>query len=148
VVSYLIVRGQYERALDAYHRALGSREIGDYFKVYMSLWVLAEARRQGVPGDPLARDYLAQRDGPLWYDDLARFATGRIDQSALRKRATTRARRAELLYYTAVLDARTRDRGRARELLEGVVRTGLVLFFEYDMARHWLRNGLGPSRPR
>jgi tetratricopeptide (TPR) repeat protein len=147
VVSFLIVRDEYERALDAYHRALGSREIGDYFKVYMSLWVLAEARRQGVAIDPLATDFLADRDGPLWYDDLARYAAGRIQIDALRRRATTRARRAELLYYTAVLPADVRKHAaRARELLEGVVRTDMVLFFEYDMAKHWLRNGFEPVR--
>ena len=52
IVSFLIVRGQYDDALDAYHRALGATEIGDYFKVYMSLWVLAEGRRSGRSDDP------------------------------------------------------------------------------------------------
>src|SRR5690606_13943305 len=144
VVAFLIVRGEYERALDAYHRALGSRAIDDYFKVYMSLWVLAEARRQGRPVDPVAREFLAGRDGPLWYDDLARFAGGRLALDALESRATTRGRRAELLYYSAVLggDLR-RDPARARRLLQGVVATGMVLFFEYEMAQHWLANGFG-----
>ncbi|HKE14029.1 MAG TPA: hypothetical protein VKB80_04115 [Kofleriaceae bacterium] len=148
VVSFLIVRDQYDHALDAYHRALGSRSIGDYFKVYMSLWVLAEARRRGVAPDPVARDFVAERDGSLWYDDLARFASGRLALAALERRATTRARRAELLYYTAVLDRDARVHpDRARKLLEGVVGTDMVLFFEYDMARHWLENGFDGARP-
>jgi hypothetical protein len=141
-VAFLIVRNQYERALDAYHRALGSPEIGAYFKVYISLWVLAEARRQGLPPDPLARDFLASRDGTLWYDDLARYATGRMTLEALRARATTRSRRAELLYYQAVLGTDRRHPDQSRRLLQGVVATEMVLFFEYDMARHWLRQGL------
>ena len=61
VVAFLIVRNEYDRAVDAYHRALGSRSIGDYFKVYMSLWVLAEARRQGRASDPIARRKKAER---------------------------------------------------------------------------------------
>ncbi|HWM85361.1 MAG TPA: hypothetical protein VNO33_05970, partial [Kofleriaceae bacterium] len=147
LVAFLIVRDEYERALDAYHRALGSREIGDYFKVYMSLWVVAEARRQSRAPDPVARDFLAERDGPLWFDDLARYAAGRIRLPALQRRATTRARRAELLYYTAVLQRDIRRHPeRARQLLEGVVATDMVLFFEYDMAKHWLRNGFGSTR--
>ena len=147
VVAFLIVRNEYERAVDAYHRALGSRSIGDYFKVYMSLWVLAEARRQGRAVDPIARDFLAGRQGRLWYDDLARFAGGRIDLPKLQARATTRGRRAELLYYSAVLGGDVRaDPGRARRLLEKVVSTDMVLFFEYDMAKHWLRNGFGAKR--
>jgi hypothetical protein len=32
---------------------------------------------------------------------------------------------------------------RARRLLEEVVSTDMVMFFEYDMAKHWLRNGFG-----
>lgn len=144
VVAFLIVRNEYDRAVDAYHRALGSHSIGDYFKVYMSLWVMAEARRQGRAVDPIARDFLAGRNGRLWYDDLARFAGGRIDLPRLQSRATTRGRRAELLYYSAVLggDIRT-DPSRARRLLEKVVSSDMVLFFEYDMAKHWLRNGFG-----
>ena len=96
------------------------------------------------------RDYLAERDGPLWYDDLARYADRTHRPAAtLRRRATTRARRAELLYYTAVLEATPRDPAAPRaQLLEGVVATDMVLFFEYDMAKHWLRNGFGPPRPR
>jgi tetratricopeptide (TPR) repeat protein len=148
VVAFLIVRNQYDRAVDAYHRALGSHSIGDYFKVYMSLWVMAEARRQGRTVDPIARDFLAGRDGRLWYDDLARFAGGRIDLPKLRARATTRGRRAELLYYSAVLGGDVKsDPSRARRLLEEVVSTDMVMFFEYDMAKHWLRNGFG-GRPR
>ncbi len=147
VVAFLIVRGHYDRALDAYHRALGNAELGDTSKVYMSLWVLAEAQRLQRNTDPLARDYVAGRDGTLWYDDLARFAAGRIDAGALERRATTRARRAELLYYSAVLgDELRRHPGRARRLLEGVVETGMVHFFEYEMAKHWLKSGLGGRR--
>ena len=147
VVAFLIVRNEYERAVDAYHRALGSHSIGDYFKVYMSLWVMAEARRQGRAVDPIARDFLAGRNGRLWYDDLARFAGGRLALPALQSRATTRGRRAELLYYSAVLGGDVRsDPSRARRLLEKVVSSDMVLFFEYDMAKHWLRNGFGPKR--
>ncbi len=139
VVSFLIIRGDYERALDTYHRALGNYVISDYSKVYMSLWMLAEAQRRGIPADPLAEDYLRTREGPLWHHDLARFATGRISHDALEQRAHTRGRRAELRYYAAVLgDAPASE---MRQLLEGVIATDMVLFFEYDMARYWLSEG-------
>jgi tetratricopeptide (TPR) repeat protein len=140
VVSFLVVRDRYDEALDAYHRALGSSEVSDYFKVYMSLWVVAEARRAGHEIDPFARDYLADRDGRLWHDELARFATGRVRLAGLEKRATTRGRRAELLYYRAVL-AETRSPARTRSLLEDVIDSQMVMFFEYEMAKHWLEAG-------
>jgi tetratricopeptide (TPR) repeat protein len=149
VVAFLIVHGHYDRALDAYHRALGNADLGDTSKVYMSLWVIAEAQRQRRTSDPIAREFLAGRDGSLWYDDLARFAAGRIGAGALEARATTRARRAELLYYSAVLgDELYRHPGHARRLLEGVVESGMVHFFEYDMAKHWLKSDLRLAAPR
>ncbi|MCG8424217.1 MAG: tetratricopeptide repeat protein [Proteobacteria bacterium] len=146
VVSFLIVRGEYSRALDAYHRALGSHEIADYTKVYMSLWVLAEAQRTGQRSDPLAHDYLASRDGRLWYHELARFATGQTDLDELRKRATTRGRRAEFLYYSAVLDSDNKKPATIRKLLRGVLATDMVLFYEYEMAKYWLAEGFSPRR--
>lgn len=146
IVSFLIVRGEYQSALDAYHRALGVTGFGDYFKVYMSLWVVAEARRKKVAPDPIAVAFLAKRDGPLWHHALAQYAGGRLELPALEARATTRGRQAELLYYTAVLGQDVgKDSSRAIELLRGVVGTDMVLFFEYDMAKHWLRNGLDRS---
>jgi tetratricopeptide (TPR) repeat protein len=145
VVAFLIVRDEYGRALDAYHRALGSHEIDDYFKVFMSLWVLAEARRAGLREDPHAVAYLESRSGRLWYDDLARFATGRVALDRLRARATTRGRRAELLYYAAVLSDAARDPKQVRRLMREVIATDMVLFFEYDMAKHWLVEGFEPA---
>jgi tetratricopeptide (TPR) repeat protein len=144
VVAFLIVRGEYDRALDAYHRALGSHDIGEYFKVYMSLWVVAEARRSGRSEDPLALGYLAQRDGRLWYDQQARFASGRGGADALVSRANTRGRRAEMLYYTGVLGADARKR---RGLLRDVLETDMILFFEYDMAKYWLEQESVTSKP-
>jgi tetratricopeptide (TPR) repeat protein len=140
VVSFLITRGDYQRALDTYHRALGNHDMSDYAKVYMSLWMLAEARRRGQQPDPLAYGFLRRREGTLWYDDLARYATGRVGLSALEGRASTRGRRAELWYYEAVLGEAGSERA-VRELLERVLATEMVLFFEYDMAKYWLGEG-------
>ncbi len=144
VVSFLVVRGEYDSALDAFHRALGNREISEYFKVYMSLWMIGEARQSGRTEDRLALAYLHARDGRLWYDQLARFASGRANAQALQARATTRARRAELLYYSAVLGD---DPFKMRSLLERVVESGMILFFEYDMAKLWLEKKSAMSKP-
>jgi tetratricopeptide (TPR) repeat protein len=146
IVSFLVVRDRYDDALDAFHRALGSSEISDYFKIYMSLWILAESRRAGREIDPFVRDFLASRDGHLWQDQLARFATGRATADALDKRADTRGRRAELLYYKAILSAQ--KPARIKVLLDGVVDSDMVMFFEYEMAKHWLSRGFAAKRGR
>jgi tetratricopeptide (TPR) repeat protein len=138
VVAFFIVNDDYPRALDAFHRAVIADRIGDYYKVYMSLWVVAEARRREVDPDPLAVEFLAKRDGALWHDDMARLATGRVQVAELEPRATNRARRAELEYYTAMLGLGGDARADIRALLEEVISAEAVLYPEYDMARHWL----------
>jgi hypothetical protein len=111
----------------------------------MSLWILSEAKRGSIEPDHLATRYLARRDGALWYDDLARFASGRARAEDLQRRANTPARRAELLYYLATL-ADDIDPRCARELLTGVIETRMILFFEYDMARAWIKRGTAGRR--
>jgi len=150
VVAFLTVRGQYEAAADAYHRALGASSVGDYFKVYMSLWLVAEGRRAGREDDPIAIDYLASRRGPLWHDQLARLAVGDADIAELTERARTRGERAELTFYDAVLNVAPEDPKAAIDQLGKVVETNMVLFFEYDMARYILDNRLleQPARAR
>lgn len=138
IISYLILRDELDRARDVFYDALGSDRVSEYHKVYLCLWILAEDRRAGRPDDRLATEYLAGRDGPLWYDDVARLATGRATVEDLGARATTRARRAELRYYGAVLGPPGRPAGEVRRLLQDVVATDMVLFFEYDMARRAL----------
>ncbi len=142
VVSFLLFHDQPAPALDAYHRALGSFQIEPFFKVYMSLWILVEARRRGETPDPLAVAYLRGRKGRLWYDQLAGYALGTRALAPLERCANTRARKAALSYYRAVLGDASRDPKRAHELLEQVVATDMVLFFEYDMAKQWLEQGL------
>ena len=146
IVSFLVVRDRYDDALDAYHRALGAAEVSEYFKVYMSLWILAESRRAGLAVDPFVRDYLASRKGELWQHQLARFASGQLELGPLAKRATTRARRAELLYYNAVLGAPSASIKERESLLRDVVATEMIMFFEYEMAKHWLRRGFAAPR--
>lgn len=138
IISYLILRDELDRARDVFYDALGSDRVSEYHKVYLCLWILAEDRRAGRPDDRLAGEYLAGRDGPLWYDDVARLATGRATIDSLGARATTRARRAELRYYGAVLGPPGRPADEIKKLLEDVVDTDMVLFFEYDMARRHL----------
>ncbi len=135
-VAFLLLHERYDQARDNFYQALASDRIGDYFKVYMALWIVAEGRRLGHPDDDQARAYLDARNGPLWYDDVARLATARVTPAELVGRAHTRARRAELTYYTAVLQPPSPDE--ARRLLEDVLASDLVLFFEYDMAKHQL----------
>lgn len=139
-VAFLILAGRYRDALDALHGCLASPTISEYHKVYMSLWIVGEARRLGEPRDPLADDYLANRRGDVWYEQLAQLAAGKLTYADVRARARTGPHRAELAFYGAVLGlgpAAATPAGR-HALLEQVVAAKLVLDAEYDLARFYL----------
>jgi hypothetical protein len=97
------------------------------------LQLVAESKGAGRPPDPLALEFLRTRNGGLWPDDLARFATGRADLVTVEQRATTRARKAELAYYSAMLGGL--DAAAKRQAFARVIASDLVTYFEYDMAK-------------
>src|SRR5262249_30815330 len=53
-VAFLLEVDQYRGAVDVFYRGLGDPEGSELFKVYSSLWILAEAKRLGEPRDRLA----------------------------------------------------------------------------------------------
>jgi tetratricopeptide (TPR) repeat protein len=147
VIAFLVPRGELDEALDAYHRALGRNEVSEYLKVYCSLWIVDLARRAKQPVDPLAAAFLQSTDGGKWYNDLARWATGRETPEALEARADTPAKKAESTFYRAMLAASDGKLDEARKLWKQVVDTDMMAFFEYDMAQLYLKLGEAPTRP-
>jgi tetratricopeptide (TPR) repeat protein len=138
--AFLLKVGSYAEALDIVHRALSQTDVNELYKVYMCLWVLGEARRRGEPRDRQAVEYLSSRQGDLWYELLAKAATGRADLATLRAAAITGPRQAELAFYSVVLglDPEASTAAGARKLLEQVVEARLVMDAEYDLARQYL----------
>lgn len=138
--AFLISVGSYADALDIVHRALGQSEVTDYYKVYMCLWVAAEARRLGETRDRQANEFLASRQGNLWYELLAQAATDRVDLAKLRAAAVTGPRQAELAFYSVALglDPAAANPEAAKKLLQQVVDARLVMDAEYDLARQYL----------
>src|SRR6185436_1924277 len=145
VIAFLVPRGELEEALDAYHRALGRSEVIDYLKVYCSLWIIDLAHRAGQPEDPLAMAYLQSTDGAKWYDDLARWATGRQSEQAMLSRADAPARKAESSFYRAMRALSEGKKDEAKRLWQEVVGTDMMAFFEYDMAAYYLKHGGAPA---
>lgn len=139
-VAFLLQVGSYAEAVDIVHRALSQAEVTDFYKVYMCLWVVAEARRRGEARDHQIGEYLASRQGDLWYELLAKGATGRTDLGTLRAAANTGPRQAELLFYSVTLglDPQAAAPEHARQLLQQVVDARLVMDAEYDLARRYL----------
>jgi tetratricopeptide (TPR) repeat protein len=141
VIAFLIARGHYAEALDAYHRALGRQEVSEYFKVYTSLWIIDAARIRGLRADPLAVEFLGAQKGTRWFHELARFTVGEITYEELLGKADTRGKRAEAYFYAAMHRYATGDRKGAETLLQYVLSTDMLGFFEYDMALYFLKHG-------
>lgn len=138
--AFLLQVGSYAEALDIVHRALTQTDVSEYYKVYMCLWVVADARRRGVERDRQASEFLASRQGDLWYELLAKAATRRADLAQLRAAATTGPRKAELAFYSVALglDPEAATPTGAKKLLAEVVSAQLVMDAEYDLARQYL----------
>jgi tetratricopeptide (TPR) repeat protein len=147
VIAFLIPRGELDEALDAYHRALGRNEVTEYLKVYCSLWIVDLAERAHQPVDPLASSYLQSMDGNRWYDDLARWATGRETEQVLLSRVDTPGKRAESAFYRGLRAAGQGKLDDARKLWRETVGTDMMAFFEFDMAQMFLKTGDAPARP-
>lgn len=146
-IAFLVARGELEEALDAYHRALGRAEVTEYLKVYCSLWIIDLARRAGQPEDPLAAAFLKSTDGTKWYDDLARWATGRQSEKALLEKADSPGKRAEASFYLAMRASAEGKAAEAQALWREVLRSDMLAFFEYDMASLFLKLGAAPTTP-
>jgi tetratricopeptide (TPR) repeat protein len=147
-VAFLVTRGRYADALDAYHRALGRDQVTEYIKVYTSLWMVDAAQIRGVEADRFALDYLAQVEkGGRWFHQLARFKLGKMSFDELLAKADTRGKRAEAYFYEAMNRYAKGDKRGAERLLGDVVSTQMLGFFEYDMANFYLAHG-PPNRPR
>jgi tetratricopeptide (TPR) repeat protein len=148
VIAFLFPRGEYEAALDAYHRALARTGVTEYFKIYCSLWIAGAARQLGRDPDPLAMEFLGSRVGTRWYHDLARFAGGKLSWDELFAKANTRGKRAEAFFYQGMNRYAANDRAGGDRLMRLVIATDMLGFFEYDMAAYFLAEAHKKPAPK
>ena len=141
-LSFLAPRGEREAVLNVYHRSLSSEGVTEYLKVYFSMWMIDLDRRAGLPEDPVARSFLDGVDGVKWYQELARWASGRESDKELEAHADTPAKRAESAFYRAMRFAEKGATSDARGLWQRVLDTRMMAFFEFDMASFYLRHGI------
>jgi len=144
VIALLATHGHLPEALDAYHRALGRREVSEYLKSYCSFWIIGLARRANLPPDPLAMSHLARLRGAVWYTELARLIRGQATFDELLTRARGPSNLAELYFYQADLLLATGKLKDAQALWNKVLATNMMAFYEFDMATYNLAHG--PAR--
>lgn len=143
MVSY----GHHDEARRIFRRAMAHGDLANSLKLYFSLWMNELAQVQGESPDPEATAFLRGYDEDDWGSKLARHARGDLAFDELLDDAKDKGRRAEAFFYEGVRRWRSGDADRGRELLESVVKTEMMGFFEYDMAQAFLRRGGPPTHP-
>ncbi len=144
----LVSYGYYREARSVFLRSLEEAEIADSLKLYFSLWVNELALRQGLPADHDAVRFMTAYAGDGWGRKLAQHARGELSYGKLLDGAHDQGERAEAFFYEGLHRWRSGDETAGKKLLEQVVQTNLMGFFEYDMAQAYLEWDDLPTRAR
>jgi tetratricopeptide (TPR) repeat protein len=134
----VVSHGYYDQARTIFRRAIGRKELAAPLKLYFALWVSELARRQGHPPEPDAEAFLTGYRADAWGQALAKHARGQLDYTNLLEAADDRGEKAEAHFYEALRRWRAGDEAGAKELLRKVIASGMMGFFEYDMAQAYL----------
>lgn len=143
VVSY----GYHSQAKRIFRRAMAQGQLADSLKLYFSLWMNELAMAQGESPDGEATTFLRAYEGDAWGNKLARHAQGNLSFDDLLQGAGDKGERAEAFFYEGLRTWRAGDESRGRKLMQNVVDTEMMGFFEYDMAQAFLSRGGLPTRP-
>ena len=140
MLSHLVVaRPDPELAEAVLRRAQYQLTLEPEWRVYFALWTIAVAGRASAEAPAEVRQLLEEMAaGEGWPARLASFGAGRLDYAGLRAAAATRGEQAEALFYEGTRLLATGDRAGAVERFREVVATGMVNFFEHQMAQELL----------
>ncbi len=134
----LVSHGYYAEAQSVFRRAVDRDEVTDDLELYFALWLNDLALRQGLSPDATAQQVISGYEGARWGKKLAQHARGELNYDDLLQGASDEGERAEAFFYEGLRRWRSGDATAGRTLLEQVVATELMGFFEYDMARAYL----------
>ncbi len=140
LLSYLVTRGHLDLAIQFYRLAYNQDRIEAMWKIYYSLWIEGLSLRMGKGSFEMARNYLMHSDDDTWQGQIARYFSGKITLDELKAAASNVGQQVEADYYGALLALSEGRKKEARAMLERVVASNLLGFFEYRMARSILQN--------
>jgi tetratricopeptide (TPR) repeat protein len=135
LLSFYVGHGMLEEALELYHVAFNHSEIERAWKIYYSMWIIGLQRRTNVEPDGTAVRFLETVEGDDWVGRLGRYYAGDLTYEQLLAAAQTQGQRAEAYYYEAVVQLAQGNRARGLELLQQVMNTNMMGYYEYDFAR-------------
>jgi len=127
-------------ALRVYQRALRDGSLAPEWRVYLGLWVTAISGRAHADVPSEVREELSDMaQGDAWWAKLAAFGVGELTFEDLSAAADGKGEQAEAYFYEATRRLGEGDTEGGRAFLERVINTGMVSFFEYQMAQALLR---------
>lgn len=134
LLSFYIGHGMVEESIDVYRMAFNHSDMDRTWKIYYSMWLSGLQQRLGHDPDPIAVRFLESIEGEEWIDLLGRFFVGNESFEDLLARAETRGHRAEAYYYEAVRQLSQGNRQRADQLLQQVLDTNMLGYYEYEFS--------------
>lgn len=140
ILSYLLISGTDGNFGSRVFRfALRQATLEPEWKVYFALWVRAIAARSGVSAETDQGSVLDElSDGSQWWARLARFGASKIDFKQLVTDAANVGERTEAFFYEATRRLGAGDVDGARQMLQRVLDSRMVSFYEYAMAQELL----------
>jgi tetratricopeptide (TPR) repeat protein len=133
-----VSRGYLDQANEIFNRAISQDELGDKLKLYLSLWVRDTALRLGKDPDPKALEHIANYEADDWANKLARHARGELTIDQLLEHASEPGERAEAYFYEGMRRAITDGDAAGLAMMKQVRETGMMSYFEWEMARRFL----------
>ena len=140
ILSHLVSASpDLELATSVWRRSQLQLTLPPEWKVYFTLWIQFIAAR--ADQEPLAEHTELLRRLSLssnWWGKLASFGAGDLDYAALTTVASSLGEETEALYYEATRLYIVGERVEAKEQFERVLKTNMVSFYEFEMARKLL----------
>ncbi|MCA9693750.1 MAG: hypothetical protein KC636_29450 [Myxococcales bacterium] len=135
---FIVSHGYYREALEIYKAALANDALRESLKLYFSLWINELALRQGQDVDADALEFVHSFKGDSWPRKLALHAQGKVTFDQLINDADDPGEQAEAYFYEGLRRWRTGNVQGGKEMMQKVISTEMMGFFEYDMARSYL----------
>lgn len=147
ILAHLVVSEPNVRlAQTVLRRAQSQLRLEPEWKVYFALWVQAIAARASIQPEREVTDLLDQMSrGETWANRLAAYGRHTIEYTQLVEHAQNRAQRVEANFYEGARLLGAGDVAGARHLFELVTGSGMINFFEYQMAQEFLQETVPPG---
>lgn len=128
--------GYFGEAREIYDKAM-EQDLPESLKVYFSLWIDDLGDRQGKKHSG-ARNFLDGYEGSGWLAVLVQQRLGEISLEQALAKADDPGEKAEAYFYAGVMAWGGGNGDLGLELMSKVLDTGMMSFFEYEMAQNFL----------